>query len=188
MKNLFTATVMAISIGAASFSAMADTQYFVGGSFGSANLSYTHKDNDIKLDEDESSQEMSFRAGALLNNDIRVYGSYATNDYDGLDQTAFKINADKLFMIQDKIYLFAGGAFGATTFKGGDISESGFIYGFQFGSLFEAAENLTLEASWAYDMTTAEYEYADSTGGYVFEANLTFDSVSTIKLGANYAF
>ncbi len=210
-KTLLAAAVSLLTIQSAS----AD-DFFIGLDLGKTNLkaggSHLHDGN---VDGDITA---GFRAG-FTNDKYRYYGILGSGLSSSKDKTydnGFKreedlryaqltANFDYFFLINDKFKAFVGPhiGFGFVDIKAdSNITTSdseiasGFVYGGQFGAIFDATKNFNIEAGYSHSWTNInqknKYHVFSTNGSTAFiptiEEKIKIENVSRFYLAANYTF
>ncbi|NRD75626.1 porin family protein [Shewanella sp. VB17] len=200
-------TLAALLVTAISAPTMA-ADWFVGGGVGAQQNTYEatstasmgHGDimNPIYIPgtsdkEDYTDAIYEFRAGAYLNDENRLYGTYSYNTDDGSDQQSLLLSYDYLIHLNDSnsLNLFVGATVGTNHYSpdADDISSSNnFVWGGQTGLMYRITDSLSTEIGYRYlkqDVSDTE-QWKESNINY--EGTVSLDNSQQVYLAVDYRF
>ncbi|MCW8330988.1 porin family protein [Photobacterium sp. SDRW27] len=169
MKTLSIISTLALASIAASPAIAADTEWFVGAGVG-------YQENKIKGDSRENGEDSTYqlRAGAIVNDNHRLMGSYGY--MDKTSQDLFLASYDYLHPVAKRFHVFAGISAGVADSKINGKSSSDFTWGGQVGAKYD------INDTWSTDLT---YRYLDQDYD---ESNTQIDYSQQIVLSLDYKF
>ena len=169
MKKLAIISTLALTAVATTPAFAADAEWFVGAGVG-------YQEDNIKGVNAQNGEDTAYqlRAGAVLNDNHRVMGTY--NYMDKSSQNMFLASYDYLLPVAQKVNLFAGVSAGVADSKIEGKSSTDFVWGGQVGAMYE------INDKWSTDLT---YRYLDQDYS---ENNTKIDYSQQIMLSVDYRF
>ncbi len=205
-QSLALAAVLATAISAPTMAA----DWFVGGAVGAQQNTYkssaTATDNvdpgynpeSAQWKNDDTNAIYEVRAGAYLNDNNRVYGTYSYNSDDYTKQQSFLMSYDYLVGLggSNKLNWFIGASAGVnhTSPETEHISSSNnFVWGGQTGLMYKINDNLSTEIGYRYlkqDLNeTNSYSISQGAGSATnITANNSLNDSQQLYLSVDYRF
>ena len=207
-------TLAALLVTAMSAPTMA-AEWFVGGGMGAQQNTYkgsnTYEairpvpvdnqlvDPNTSWEEDGGTDEIyEFRAGAYLNDENRIYGTYSYNSDDGTEQQSLLLSYDYLVHIGEsqKFNWFIGATVGSNHVapRGDDFGSSdNFVWGGQTGFMYRITDSLSTEIGYRYlvqdaDVSDTDTHHTENGLAYEHTGTISLDNSQQVYLAVDYRF